>query len=210
VSIEINSTVSELKNEEFLEMPAEGPDTQMDDILDEIVDLANAVRAEESIQNDMAVDEGETAVESDDQPLEMDDLELDIELPEESTSSRCEKEPVVENHPAIDDQLCEDLSGDSEIALEFGQNNAGAAEASAFEQKSSDEFLGKVELENAVEAGQVNACEAASLQTPEDVLAVLITRKIEALVVRLVEERLSAVVERIIMEKINGIFANIR
>jgi hypothetical protein len=41
--MEINSTVKKSEDEGFLEMPAEGLDAQLDDILDEVVNLAATV-----------------------------------------------------------------------------------------------------------------------------------------------------------------------
>ena len=52
--MEINSTVKKSEDEGFLEMPAEGLDAQLDDILDEVVDLAQDMRAKELIQDDLA------------------------------------------------------------------------------------------------------------------------------------------------------------
>ena len=83
--MEINSTVKKSEDEGFLEMPVEGLDAQLDDILDEVVDLAQDMRAEELIQGDLAPGGEETGEEANDETQAIDDLELEIELPQEST-----------------------------------------------------------------------------------------------------------------------------
>lgn len=227
--MEINSTVKKSEDEGFLEMPAEGLDAQLDDILDEVVDLAQDMRAEELIQDDLAPGGEGAGEEANDETQAIDDLELEIELPEESTELQAEIEheakeaestldalidaeneiisTLSDGPPALDDQLSEDLPVDSEMELDSKEDNVSFAKAPSIAEKSSEELLGEVELENVLEAGQTNAGGKSRLSASDDELAALITEKMEAFVTSLVEERMSAIVERIITEKITNIFA---
>lgn len=281
--MEINSTVKKSEDEGFLEMPVEGLDAQLDDILDEVVDLAQDMRAEELIQVDLAPGEEGAGEEANDETQAIDDLELEIELPEESTElqagieheakeaestldalidaeneimSTLSKESVAsdtegttktatskdagdrgiekarsglcstsgeeaaeplektvmpkeaaDGPPALDYQLSEDLPVNSEMEQDSKEDNVSFAKAPSIAEKSSDELLSEVELENVLEAGQTNAGGTSRLSASDDELAALITEQMEAFVTSLVEERMSAIVERIITEKITNIFA---
>jgi hypothetical protein len=156
-------------------------------------------------------------------------LELEIDLPMEATEPQAKITPLAEETesaldalidaeneiistlsdgpPALDDQLSEDLPVDSEMEQDSKEDNVSFAKAPSIAEKSSEELLGEVELENVLEAGQTNAGGTSRLSASDDELAALITEKMEAFVTSLVEERMSAIVERIITEKITNIFA---
>jgi hypothetical protein len=209
--MEINSTVKKSEDEGFLEMPAEGLDAQLDDILDEVVNLAATVEAENSILDNIVAD-GEEAVDETDFAMQTGDyLELEIDLPMEATEPQAKITPLAEETEsaldALDDQLSEDLPVDSEMEQDSKEDNVSFAKAPSIAEKSSEELLGEVELENVLEAGQTNAGGTSRLSASDDELAALITEKMEAFVTSLVEERMSAIVERIITEKITNIFA---
>ena len=61
----ITSTEKKTEDEGFVEMPAEGLDAQLDDILDEVVDLAETMVGQEPVLDKM-VAEGEEAVDETD------------------------------------------------------------------------------------------------------------------------------------------------
>jgi hypothetical protein len=61
----ITSTEKKSEDEGFVEMPAEGLDAQLDDILDEVVDLAETMVGQKPVLDKM-VAEGEEAVDETD------------------------------------------------------------------------------------------------------------------------------------------------
>jgi hypothetical protein len=103
--MEINSTVKKSEDEGFLEMPAEGLDAQLDDILDEVVNLAATVEAENSILDNIVAD-GEEAVDETDFAMQTGDyLELEIDLPMEATEPQAKITPLAEEtESALDAQ----------------------------------------------------------------------------------------------------------
>jgi hypothetical protein len=143
------------------------------------------------------------------------------------------KSPVVEEH------LSEDLFDDLEKDFKSVGDEAAAKEPSGDEKEFSKSLFEELEMDLQIEeeaattaepvgvedwiskdqpgdaqlrgegAGK-NAGEAATKNGSEEELADLLTEKIEALVVRLVEERLSAIAERVIKEKMNKIFSSMK
>ncbi len=118
--MEINSTVKKSEDEGFLEMPAEGLDAQLDGILNEVVELAQDKQAEELIQDDLAPGEEGAGEEANDETLAIDDLELEIELPEESTELQAGIEHEAEEAESTLDAL---IDAENEIMSTLSQES---------------------------------------------------------------------------------------
>ncbi len=125
-------------------------------------------------------------------------------------------------HYAIDDETSEDLPADlfmtfdSEVEATHTSCSSPPEDKSQEEplspvEKSSGDLLGEAAGESEVEGEEVKAAETSIVSPSSDnELATLISTKIEALVIRLVEERLPALSERIIVEKLNKIIASMK
>ncbi|MFA9614860.1 MAG: hypothetical protein ACERK9_13045, partial [Deltaproteobacteria bacterium] len=74
-----------LRNTMVAEMVAEESTKELDDILDEVVNLAETMQAKKFIVDNMVADGGETGDETDYETQATDELELETELPKEST-----------------------------------------------------------------------------------------------------------------------------
>ena len=79
----------------------------------------------------------------------------------------------------------------------------------AYNEQSSEDFLGVQESESKVEDVSASVGEASTPQGSSDQLTDMLGKKIEATIARLVEERLSIIVERSIAEKLDTIFSSI-
>ncbi len=79
----------------------------------------------------------------------------------------------------------------------------------AYNEQSSEDFLGVQESESKVEDVSAPVGEASTPQSSSDQLTGMLSKKIEATIARLVEERLSIIVERSIADKFERILANI-
>jgi hypothetical protein len=78
------------------EMVAEESTKELDDILDEVVNLAETMQAKKFIVDNMVADGGETGDETDYETQATDELELETELPKESTQPQAGITPVAE------------------------------------------------------------------------------------------------------------------
>jgi hypothetical protein len=134
------------------------------------------------------------------------DLLVDLDITPES-----EEDDAEAAGPApIDDGLSEDLFADLDITPESEEDDTGTEEPSASEGKSAEAPIPEPELDSAVNREGVTADQATASPASEAQLADLLTKKIEALVIRLVEEQLSAIAERVIREKISNIFESMK
>jgi hypothetical protein len=125
-------------------------------------------------------------------------------------------------HHAIDDELSVDLPADlvmtfdSEVdaprtSYSSPPEDKSREEPLSSEEKSSDDLLGEAAGGSAREGEEVMAAKVSTAPPSSDSeLAKLISTKIEALVIRLVEERLPGISERIISEKLNKIIASMK
>jgi len=77
-------------------MVAEESTKELDDILDEVVNLAETMQAKKFIVDNMVADGGETGDETDYETQATDELELETELPKESTQPQAGITPVAE------------------------------------------------------------------------------------------------------------------
>lgn len=109
----------------------------------------------------------------------------------------------------IDHELSEDLFDDLDMEPKSEKDDGGNAQP-ALEGKSSDDILTELELESTVKERAGTAGVAPASPASDEDLADLLSKKMEALVIRLVEERLSAIAERVIREKINKIFQSMK
>jgi len=237
------------------ETVAEETTEELDDILDEVVNLAETVEAEDSVLDNM-VAAGEEAVYETDFAMQTGDyLELEIDLPIEATESQAKKTPLAEETESALDALIEaETEVMDALAKEAGANDAQDASSTvtdkdseskdtekslaedlntreegvcdapaentvseeksdklpAYNEQSSDDFLVDQELESEVEDFSAPVGEASTAQVSIDQLTDVLSKKIDATIVRFMEKRLSVIVERSIAEKLEKILANIR
>ena len=107
MNMEATLDLDELSKSPTGEIVADETTEELDEILDEVVNLAETVEAENSILDNIVPD-GEEAVEETDftmQPGET--LELEIDLPIEATESQAKKKPLAEETEAALDALIE-------------------------------------------------------------------------------------------------------
>jgi hypothetical protein len=129
-----------------------------------------------------------------------DDLEKDFKA---AVDGAVAAEPNAEER-----EFSKDLFEELEMDFQSGEETATAAEPVVVEEWISEDLVDHVQLQD--EGAGKDAGEAATTSGSEEELAGFLTKKIEALVARLVEERLSAVAERVIKEKINEIFSSMK
>ena len=243
-----------LRDTSVAEMVAEEATKELDDILDEVVNLAETIVDQEPLLDNMVAD-GEEAVDETDFAMQTGDyLELEIDLPMEATEPQAKTTPLAEETESAFDALI-DVENEvmAALAKEVGANDSGdslltvagtdsedtdteksLAEDSntreesfcdapaentvsnetydklpAYNEQSSEDFLGVQESESKVEDVSAPVGEASTPQNSSDQLTDMFSKKIEATIARLVEERLSIIVERSIAEKFERILANI-
>jgi len=243
-----------LSDTSVAEMIAEETTKELDDILDEVVNLAETIEDQKPVLDNIVAD-GEEAVDETDFAMQTGDyLELEIDLPMEATEPQAKTTPLAEETESAFDAL---IDAENEVmaalAKEVGANGSGdslltvagtdsedtdteksLAEDSntreesfcdapaentvsdetydklpAYNEQSSEDFLGVQESESKVEDVSASVGEASTPQGSSDQLTDMLSKKIEATIARLVEERLSIIVERSIAEKLEGILANI-
>ena len=244
-----------LSDTSVAEMIAEETTKELDDILDEVVNLAETIEDQKPVLDNIVAD-GEEAVDETDFAMQTGDyLELEIDLPMEATEPQAKTTPLAEETESAFDAL---IDAENEVmaalAKEVGANGSGdslltvagtdsedtdteksLAEDSntreesfcdapaentvsnetydklpAYNEQSSEDFLGVQESVSKVEDVSASVGEASTPQGSSDQLTDMLSKKIEATIARLVEERLSIIVERCIAEKFERILANIR
>jgi len=223
------------------EVVAEETAEELDNILDEVANLAITVEAENSILDNMVPD-GEEAVEETDFAMQTGDyLELEIDYPMEATESQAKITSLAEETESVLDALIEaenevmdslakeaaandaqdasstvtgkdSESKDTEKSLAEDSNSLkeGVCDAPAHNEKSSEDSLSSRDSDSEVEDVSAPVCETLIPQGSTDLLADVLSKKIEMTVSRLIEKELSVLVERMVTEKIKGILANIR
>ena len=118
---------------------------------------------------------------------------------------------AAEDKGALETEHSEDHLGDLEMDAKVEKDDGSAIKKAAIEAGLSKDLLETSELYSGKEGKVETAAEVASSTSNSDEdLADLLSKKIEALVNRLVEERLSEIAERVIMEKINKIFSSMK
>ena len=241
-----DTSVSETVDEESIK--------ELDDILDEVVNLAENVVGQKPVLDNMIAD-GEKAVDEIDFAMQTGDyLELEVDLPMEATEPQTKTTPlaeetesaldalidvenevmaalakeVVANDPGdslltvagtdsedtdTEKSLAEDSNTREESVCDAPAENTVSNETydklSAYDEQSSEDFLGVQESESKVEDVSAPVGEASTPQSSSDQLTDMLGKKIEATIARLVEERLSIIVERSIAEKFDTIFSSI-
>ena len=243
-----------LSDTSVAEMIAEETTKELDDILDEVVNLAETIEDQKPVLDNIVAD-GEEAVDETDFAMQTGDyLELEIDLPMEATEPQAKTTPLAEETESAFDAL---IDAENEVmaalAKEVGANGSGDSlltvagtdsedtdiekslaedsntreesvcdapaentvsnetydELPAYNEQSSEDFLGVQESVSKVEDVSASVGEASTPQGSSDQLTDMLSKKIEATIARLVEERLSIIVERSIAEKFERILANI-
>ena len=94
-----------LKDTSVAEMVAEESTKELDDILDEVVNLAETIEGQEPVLDNMVAD-GEEAVDETDFAMQTGDyLELEIDLPMEATETQAKITPLAEETESALDAL---------------------------------------------------------------------------------------------------------
>jgi hypothetical protein len=133
----------------------------------------------------------------------LDDLEENLQLQRDAAKA--------EDQASSDSKLEEDLLGDLEMDIAAERVDESATKEAAIEAGISKDLFETTEQTIAVEErGESGADGVTSASIADEELANLLSKKIEALVNRLVEERLGEIAERVIMEKINKIFKSMK
>jgi hypothetical protein len=122
--METTSAVEELDDRKVAEMVAEEATKQLEDVLDEVVDLAKNTEFKQSTKDELATSSEDPAEELNDETLPMDDLELDMDLAEESTEPQTGVEPVAEETESAPHRL---IDTKSEIEVEAVDGHVGQA-----------------------------------------------------------------------------------
>jgi len=232
-----------LSDTSVAEMIAEETTKELDDILDEVVNLAETIEDQKPVLDNIVAD-GEEAVDETDFAMQTGDyLELEIDLPMEATEPQAKTTPLAEETESAFDAL---IDAENEVmaalAKEVGANGSGDSlltvagkdsedtdiekslaedsntreesvcdapaentvsnetydELPAYNEQSSEDFLGVQESVSKVEDVSASVGEASTPQGSSDQLTDMLSKKIEATIARLVEERLSIIVERCI------------
>jgi type III secretory pathway component EscV len=243
-----------LRDTSVSETVAEESIKELDDILDEVVNLAENIEGQKPVLDNMIAD-GEKAVDETNFSMQTGDyLELEIDLPMETTEPQVKTTPLAEETESAFDALI-DVENEvmAALAMEVGANGPGDSSSTvtdkdsedtdtekglaedsntreegvfdapaentvsnetydklpAYNEQSSEDFLGVQESEIKVEDVSASVGEASTPQGSSDQLTDMLSKKIEATIVRLVEERLSIIVEGAILEKLDTIFSSI-
>ena len=128
-----------LKDTSVAEMVAEEATKELDDILDEVVNLAATVEAENSILDNIVAD-GEEAVDETDFAMQTGDyLELEMDLPMEATEPQAKTTPLAEETESAFDAL---IDAENEVmaalAKEAGANDSGDSSSTVAGTDSED------------------------------------------------------------------------
>jgi len=214
-----------LKDTSVAEMIAGEASKELDDILDEVVNLAETMKAEKLIVDNVVAD-GEEAVDETDFAMQTGDyLELEMDLPLEATEPQAKTTPLAEETESAFDALI-DLENEvmAALAKDAGVNDPGDSlltvvgkdsedtdteKSLAEDSNTREESVCDAPAENKVEDVSAPVGEASTPQSSSDQLTDMLSKKIEATIARLVEERLSIIVERSIAEKFDTIFSSI-
>ena len=214
-----------LKDTSVAEMIAGEASKELDDILDEVVNLAETMKAEKLIVDNVVAD-GEEAVDETDFAMQTGDyLELEMDLPLEATEPQAKTTPLAEETESAFDALI-DVENEvmAALAKDAGVNDPGDSlltvvgkdsedtdteKSLAEDSNTREESVCDAPAENKVEDVSAPVGEASTPQSSIDQLTDMLSKKIEATIARLVEERLSIIVERSIAEKFDTIFSSI-
>jgi len=214
-----------LKDTSVAEMIAGEASKELDDILDEVVNLAETMKAEKLIVDNVVAD-GEEAVDETDFAMQTGDyLELEMDLPLEATEPQAKTTPLAEETESAFDALI-DVENEvmAALAKDAGVNDPGDSlltvvgkdsedtdteKSLAEDSNTREESVCDAPAENKVEDVSAPVGEACTPQSSSDQLTDMLSKKIEATIARLVEERLSIIVERSIAEKFDTIFSSI-
>jgi type III secretory pathway component EscV len=116
-------------------------------------------------------------------------------------------------HKDTEKSLAEDSNTREESVCDAPVENTVSNETydklPAYNEQSSEDFLGVQESESKVEDVTASVGEISTPQGSSDQLTGMLSKKIEATIARLVEERLSIIVEGAILEKLDTIFSSI-
>ena len=182
------------------EEDAGAPDS--DNVLAELLSTRE-VDASEVLETGDAQEEPETKARNDAQLFDdlFSEMETSVESDEDGAGS---DEP-----PALELDLPEDLFGDQETATASVEDVSGDSESSIPGEELPDDPFEDLKLEDQAEENrEIDLAESSFEAAAPDELAVLISKKMEALVTRLVEEQLPELADRIISEKLKKIISS--
>jgi len=147
------------------ETVAEETTEELDDILDEVVNLAETVEAEDSVLDNM-VAAGEEAVYETDFAMQTGDyLELEIDLPMETTESQAKKTPLAEETESALDALIEaETEVMDALAKEAGANDAQDASSTVTDKDSESKDTEKSLAED-LNTREEGVCDAPAENT---------------------------------------------
>ncbi len=142
---------------------------------------------------------------SEEEPTEdlLANLDEDLELERDAAET--------EDRAGSDIELEEELLDDLEMDFAGEKADEAATKEAAIEAGISKDLFETTEQNIALDVkGESGAEPVISTSSSDEELADLLSKKIEALVNRLVEERLAEIAERVIMEKIDKIFKSMK
>ena len=158
----------------------------------------------------MESDSGEANVPTE-EPLDVDDeLSEDLFSALGAKSELEEDDSGVDEGVTVDSKQSQDLSSGQDVTAASGKDSTSNCTTSSLHAKSSDALLDEGEIESPAGEEKPKAATSHPPTSSDNELAAMISKKIETLVIRLVEERLTAIAERIITEKLNKILATIQ
>lgn len=206
------------------QMVVEETTKELDDILDEVVNLAETIEGQKPVLDTMVADGEEADDETDFAMQTGDDLELEIDFPMEATEPQAQTTPLAEETESAFDALI-DVENEvmAALAKEAGAHDPGHSSLTVTGKDSEDKDTEKSLAEDS-NTGEEGVCNAPVKNTVSDEtygtfpapqgsgaqLTDMLSKKIEATIARLVEERLPRIVERSLAEKLERILANIR
>ena len=208
--METSLAVEELNDTTVAEIVAEETSKELDDILDEVVNLAKVTVSEESMTSDLAAVR-EANEEYNEETVDVDslELELEIELPGEGTEPQTGIESGAEKKESAADRL---MGEEDEITGTLAKKTGIIHTGDPSPIISGNDSVGREP--DAVLAGHAKTSDLSTSSGSEndsvDQLAALLSKKIEATIATHFEARLSTVVEHIVLNKINKILASIR
>jgi hypothetical protein len=130
------------KGEEHLGSGPEDFDLDLDDIDEELIDLVDVVEGEDEALDDEPYGEGRPAEDMEGEPFALDDLDLDIELAEESPGLDPVIEPIEERADAATEALAE-AEGEIEEMLR-GEETATEAVGEECGEVATDDVLAEL------------------------------------------------------------------
>ena len=164
-----------LRDTSVTEMVAGESTEVLDDILEEVANLARTIEAGKPVLDNMATDVGEAVDEADFAMQTGDNLELEVDLPMETTESQAKTTPLAEETEsaldALTDQEDEVMTA---LAKEAGANDSRDSSSTVTCKDSEDKDTEK----NLVEDAKANAGKASIPDGLHDDVATILDKRI--------------------------------